>query len=233
MQHHPILDFWARAVPPGLPEPPIIDGEQYAGHEFHEFASPYIALASAPTIPLTEWWREERRIKDAFKAVYPQSPPHPDRASTSSLFLRDTRRLIGRLVRVAYDREAQRTAAVHLAAEAVIRDAMQPLLATEYLSAWLGLPAWQVYDLGAGWSRQLSEESMLYHNDMLAATGQVWWGHLSSYDDSGEWNATTPLHDNAMGWGGTGLSTMSHQWGTDNSWPDDLSILLAVVMTVD
>ncbi|KAJ7025444.1 hypothetical protein C8F04DRAFT_1269181 [Mycena alexandri] len=219
MQYHPILDHWARAVPPGLPEPRIINGGLYAGHGCHEFTSPYWSPACSPTIPLTEWWNEERDIKNTFQAVYPVSPPHP-------LFLRDTRRLIGHLacahtiylVRVVYHREAERVAAAGLAVEEVfIRDAMRPLLATEYLSAWLNLPAWQVFRLGAGWSAKFPEEAMLYHNDELAVTDQVWSGH-TSYDDTGAWD-TTPLPDDSGGWGGTGLSMGWASWGTDNSWP--------------
>ncbi|KAJ7727716.1 hypothetical protein B0H16DRAFT_1778350 [Mycena metata] len=87
--------LWARAVPPGLPEPRIINGGQYAGFEFHEYSSPYIDFAAAPVIPLTEWWREERRIKARFKIVYPDS--HPDRLNLSPAFLCASRYLIAHL----------------------------------------------------------------------------------------------------------------------------------------
>ncbi|KAJ7754619.1 hypothetical protein B0H16DRAFT_1459084 [Mycena metata] len=126
---HPIFELWARAVPPGLSEPRIINGGQYAGVKFHEYASPYIDLGAAPTIPRTEWWRKERRIKEKFKSVYPDS--HPDRLNSSPAFLCALHYLIACLA-CAHGVFALRSA-LHLAAEKVTRElekaAAAPLLA--------------------------------------------------------------------------------------------------------
>ncbi|KAJ7711355.1 hypothetical protein B0H16DRAFT_1817013 [Mycena metata] len=221
---HPIFSFWARAVPPGLPEPRIINGGQYAGCEFHEYSSPYINLAAAPTTALTQWWREERRIKEEFKSVYPDS--HPDRLSSSLAFLCASRHLIARLacahgvflLRSALHleaekmtRELEKVAAAAAAVEAFLQTAMAPLLATEYLSAWLDVPGYQIHRLGTSepWSPE-------YIGEERIAEGWGQWGDAGS-DTAG---------DNGSGWGtGTGRGnasgggdTTTWGWGPNNTW---------------
>ncbi|KAJ7711977.1 hypothetical protein B0H16DRAFT_1479809 [Mycena metata] len=221
---HPIFELWARAVPPGLPEPRIINGGQYAGVEFHEYASPYIDLGAAPTIPLTEWWREERRIKEKFKSVYPDS--HPDRLNSSPAFLCASRYLIARLacahgvfalrsaLHLAAEkvtRELEKAAAAAAAVEASLQTAMAPLLETEYLSAWLDVPGYKIYRLGT------SEWSAEYIGEERIAEGWGQWGDAGSFTG---W-------DNTSGWGtgtgwpntsGGGADTTAWGWGPDNTW---------------
>ncbi|KAJ7025492.1 hypothetical protein C8F04DRAFT_1191385 [Mycena alexandri] len=202
MNWHPILDFWASAIPPGFPEPRIINGAQYAGIEFHELSSPWYPILS-PTIPLTEWWGEERDIKDAFKTLYPQSPPHPDRANSSPSFLRDSRRLVARLacahaiflLRSALYREEEKIAAAAAEVEDVIQLAMAPLLSTEYLAAWLNLPGYKVFYLGLSdkspWSSQRVDDTLYYAHEERVATGQTWpgWGSAAGWATTG-WDTT-------------------------------------------
>ncbi|KAJ7033527.1 hypothetical protein C8F04DRAFT_1183974 [Mycena alexandri] len=203
-----------RECSPGLPEPRIINGGLYAGQECHEFASPYFTI-TAPTIPLTEWWSEERRIKEAFQTLYPTLPPHPDRASASPVFLCDTRRLIAHLacahaiflIRSVHYREAEEI-------EARFSAAIEPLLVTKYLSAWLDRLAYEVYRLGANWSRERADEAFLYAPDKLAATmgtNSVWlaWGNTSG---------TITNTDTTGGWGTGGGQTDTGAWGTAIGW---------------
>ncbi|KAJ7726636.1 hypothetical protein B0H16DRAFT_1735565 [Mycena metata] len=222
---HPIFEVWARAVPPGLPEPRLINGGQYAGFEFHEYSSPYIDLAAAPAIPLTEWWREERRIKERFKSVYPDS--HPDRLNLSPAFLCASRYLIASLacahgvfvLRSALHleaekvtRELEKAAAAAAAVEVSLQTAMTPLLATEYLSAWLDVPGYQIYRLGTSelWSADYSPEERI-------AEGWGQWGDAGSYtgwDNTSGWGTGT-------GWANTsggGGDTTAWGWGPDNTW---------------
>ncbi|KAJ7016517.1 hypothetical protein C8F04DRAFT_1201968 [Mycena alexandri] len=206
---HPIFELWARAIPLGFPEPRIINGGQYAGCEFHEYSSPYINLAAAPTTVLTQWWCEERQMKEEFKSLYPDS--HSERLNSSPAFLCASRLLIARLA-CAHGVFLLRSA-LHLEAEKVTRElekvaaaaaAVEGFIQTaKYLSAWLDVPGYKIYHLGTSelWSGR----------DERIAEGWGQWGTSSSY------TAVIGPTD-TLGWEGWGTQVNTSDWGTGTGW---------------
>ncbi|KAJ7707079.1 hypothetical protein B0H16DRAFT_1746638 [Mycena metata] len=180
--------------------------------KFTEFGSPTPQFDS-PSLVLTRWWHDKRKLKNNFLEQYPLN--HPERLTYDPLFQRDHDRLSARLV-CAHAIYVYRTV-IHrntVASETVFLQAMSELTTTDYLSAWLTVEPWTILDWGVGWGSGWDSGRNVQVHESVESQSKVFgtWGSTDTSD------IATNGWELVSGWGPAPVVDDS-AWGTGDGWP--------------
>ncbi|KAJ7165777.1 hypothetical protein C8R46DRAFT_1035135 [Mycena filopes] len=126
----------SETVPWWLRDNPVME-QQFT----EDFGPPWKINSPAPI--LTDWWHEERIMRDAFREQY--RPQHPARLSQSRVFTQDHDHFAAKLASSHAIYIGRLT--IHDNAQAEVT-AMSELTTTDILSAWLYRPAYMLLNLG-------------------------------------------------------------------------------------